>query len=82
LYGVANYGIQGPSLGGGGVFAIVLQPTLNITEAGTNAILTWSDPSYSLYSAATVTNTFTKVTGATSPYTNGMTGRQKYFRLQ
>ena len=30
LYGTTLYGFQGPSLGDGGVFALILQPTLNI----------------------------------------------------
>jgi hypothetical protein len=46
--------------------------------------LTWNDPqsAYSLYSAQSFTSPFTKVTGATSPYTNAITGLQMIFRLQ
>lgn len=82
LYGVAEYGIQGISLGDGSIFKMILYPNLNLSLAGTNAVLTWNDPSYSLYTALTLTNTFTEISGATSPYTNGITGQQKYFELQ
>jgi hypothetical protein len=34
-----------------------------------------------LQSAPTVTGTYTNVPGATSPYTNAITGSQKFFRL-
>ncbi len=82
LYGVAEYGIQGISLGDGSIFKMILNPNLNLSLTSKNAILTWSDPSYSLYTAPTLTNGFTQISGATSPYTNGITGRQKYFKLQ
>lgn len=82
LYGVAEVGIQGNSLGDGSLFKIILSPSLNLSLAGTNAIVTWDDPSYTLYAALTLTNTFTQIPGATSPYTNALTGSQKYFQLQ
>lgn len=82
LYGVAEVGIQGISSGDGSVFKIVLAPTLSLSTIGTNAILTWNDASYSLYSAPTLTNSFTEIVGATSPYTNAITGKQKYFEIQ
>jgi len=52
-----------------------------IQKIGTNMVLTWSDPTFSLQSAPLVTGTYTNITGATSPYTNPITGQQKYFRL-
>jgi uncharacterized repeat protein (TIGR03803 family) len=74
LYGMTSYGFQGISLGDGGVFALVLQPTLNLALASNLAVLTWNDPSFFLYSSPTITNVFTKMTGASSPYTNTVTG--------
>ena len=82
LYGLTDYGIQGTYLGNGGVFALILQPTLNIAQGRTNVILSWIGSPYSLYSAPTANGTFTKITGATSPYTNSITGTQKYFKLE
>ena len=82
IYGLTDYGIQGTYLGNGGVFALILQPTLNLAQGGTNVVLSWTGSSYSLYSAPTANGTFTKITGATSPYTNGISGTQKYFKLE
>jgi uncharacterized repeat protein (TIGR03803 family) len=82
LYGATDYGIQGTYLGNGGVFALILQPTLNLAQGRTNIVLSWIGSSYSLYAAPTVNGTFTKITGATSPYTNTITGTQKYFKLE
>jgi uncharacterized repeat protein (TIGR03803 family) len=82
LYGMASYGINGSYLGNGGVFALILQPVLTIAAGRTNAVLSWNDPTYSLYTAATANGTFTKINGATSPYTNSIAGSQKYFRLE
>jgi hypothetical protein len=55
-------------------------PTLQYQKVGANLILSW--PSGTLLSADTLTNTFAPVNGATSPYTNTISGDQKYFRLQ
>jgi uncharacterized repeat protein (TIGR03803 family) len=82
LFGVAEYGNQGTSAGVGSIFQIILHPNLNLSLASKNAILSWNDPSYSLYTAPTLTSAFIKISGATSPYTNGLTGTQKYFELQ
>jgi uncharacterized repeat protein (TIGR03803 family) len=82
LYGAAVVGIQGISTGVGGIFALVLQPTLTLSLDNNRAILTWNDSSYFLYAAPTLTNSFTEITGATSPYTNSVTGTQEFFRLQ
>lgn len=82
LYGLTDYGIQGSSLGNGGIFALILQPSLNIAPGRTNVVLSWTGSAYSLYSAPAVNGTFTKITGATSPYTNSITGTQKYFKLE
>jgi uncharacterized repeat protein (TIGR03803 family) len=81
LYGVTTYGLQGYYLGDGGIFDLILQPTLNIALSRTNAVLTWNDPSFSLYASTNLTSTFSLISGATSPYTNHITGTQKYFQL-
>lgn len=82
LYGMTSYGIQGVSLGDGGIYALTVQPSLTLSLLGRNAVLSWNDPSSFLYSAATVTNVFTKIAGAKSPYTNSATGTQRFFELR
>jgi uncharacterized repeat protein (TIGR03803 family) len=82
IYGAATYGVQGISLGDGAIFALTLEPTLTISPSDNNVILTWDDPSYSLYGAPTLTSVFTNITGATSPYTYPITGAQQFFQLE
>ena len=54
---------------------------LNITRTGTTTVqLTW--PVGTLQSAPAVTGTYTDVTGATSPYTNAISGSAKFFRVK
>lgn len=48
---------------------------------GSDLVLSWTSPSFALQAAPFVTGTYTNISGATSPYTNSMTGSQKYFRL-
>jgi len=57
---------------------------LSIRQAGTNVVLTWSDPGalFSLQAAPQLNATFNTVSGAASPYTNALTGKQQYFRLK
>jgi hypothetical protein len=74
--------------GYGTVFRIVMPPppappVLNITQSGNQLVLSWpTNAAFSLQSAPFVTGAYTNVPGATSPYTNSMTGPQQYFRLQ
>lgn len=82
LYGMTTYGIQGNYLGNGGIFALILQPTLTIARGLDNVVLEWNDPSFSLYSASSVNGPYTGIIGATSPYTNSLGGTQRYFKLQ
>jgi hypothetical protein len=44
-------------------------------------VLTWTNAAFSLQSAPAITGTFTDISGATSPYTNPVSGVQQYFRL-
>jgi hypothetical protein len=59
---------------------------LAINLSGTNAILSWSDPSskFGLQSAPQVTGPYLYLSGAytNSPYTNAITGAQQFFRLK
>jgi hypothetical protein len=44
-------------------------------------ILHWSNPAFALQAAPQVASTYTNIPGATSPYTNVMSGPQMFFRL-
>jgi hypothetical protein len=53
--------------------------TLTIAKQGNNVVLTW--PLGTLQKAGLVTGTYTNVVGATSPYTNAITGAAAYYRV-
>ena len=53
--------------------------TLNYQVSGNQLILSW--PQGTLQAAGAVTGTYTNVPSATSPYTNSMTGPQRFFRI-
>jgi hypothetical protein len=59
----------------------VIGPTLSISHSGGSVTLSWSNPSYMLQAAPTVSGTYTNVSSATSPYTVPINGSQRYFRL-
>ncbi|HEV2329134.1 MAG TPA: DUF2341 domain-containing protein [Verrucomicrobiae bacterium] len=59
---------------------ITLPITLTIRTVGNQAILTW--PGGTLQSASNLNGPYSNVTGATSPYTNSISGTQLYFRVQ
>ena len=82
LYGVTFWGYYGISVGVGGVFAITVQPTLNVTSLTNRAVLTWNDATFSLVTSTNASGTFTNIPGAHSPYTNTISGPQRFFRLQ
>ena len=44
-------------------------------------VLSWTNAAFHLQCAPTITAPFTNMPGATSPYTNFMTGAQSFFRL-
>ena len=55
---------------------------LQIKKAGTNAVLTWwATVPITLQAAPSVTGTFTNITGANSPFTNGIDSPVKFYRL-
>jgi len=53
---------------------------LNIAKSGNNVVLTW--PAGTLQAAGAVTGTYTNVTGASSPYTNSISGSPKFYRVK
>jgi uncharacterized repeat protein (TIGR03803 family) len=79
LYGTTFWGGNDDE---GTVFALNLSIPLNATVAGGQMVLSWSDPTFSLQAAPTVTGPYQTVDGATSPYANAMTNSQMFFRLQ
>jgi uncharacterized repeat protein (TIGR03803 family) len=84
LYGTTTAGGTG---GVGVIFAVSVASTpapipLNFALNGGNVVLSWSDPSFLLYSAQAIGGPYTSVVGATSPCTNSISGPQQYFRLQ
>ena len=59
-----------------------VKPTVPITHArlGSNLILIW--PQGTLQSADNLNGPWSPVSGATSPYTNAITGGNRFFRVQ
>ena len=54
---------------------------LDYQRVGNEVVLSWTNAAFSLQSGPSVQGTFTNVPGATSPYTNALSGVQAYFRL-
>jgi len=66
----------------GDVAPIIVVPIpLHIQPSGTNIVLTWNDPSFSLQSSALVNGPYTTLGGATSPFTTNTVASRQYFRL-
>ena len=64
------------------VTGIVTPAQLKIqTIGGGKAVLSWTDSTFSLQAAPTVTGTYTNVPGSSSPYTNNITDPAKFYRL-
>jgi hypothetical protein len=61
-------------------YATVAQVTLSIAKSANSVILNW--PNGTLQESTNVTGTYNDVLGAASPYTNAITGPQKYFRVK
>jgi hypothetical protein len=53
---------------------------LNIAKSGNNVVLTW--PAGTLQASGNVGGTYTNVAGATSPYTNSLSGSAVFYRVQ
>jgi uncharacterized repeat protein (TIGR03803 family) len=80
LYGTTEYG---GTNGYGTIFALLVPIPLYIQLNGQTVVLTWNDPAsvFFLQAAPTMDDVFTNIPGATSPYTNPITGSQQFFRL-
>jgi len=55
---------------------------LDFQSLNSQLVLSWTNPIFSLQTAPTLSDTFTNITGAASPYTNSITGNQQFFRLK
>jgi len=55
---------------------------LDFRKAMDRLVLSWTNSGFGLQSAPASSGTFTNLTGATSPYTNPITGAQQFFRLK
>jgi hypothetical protein len=80
LYGTT---FLGGALNNGTVFKInlALFRPLTIRLVGNTVVLCWANPGFALQAAPAVTGVYTNIPGAISPYTNAITGEQKFFRL-
>jgi len=79
LYGTAR---NGGTNNDGVLFSLGLFPALNIQLVNKTVVLSWGDPSLSLYTASTLSSVFTNIPSATSPHTNAITGSQQYFQVR
>jgi len=61
-------------------YTAVAPVTLSIAKSGNNVVLTW--PSGTLQASTNVLTGYSDVLGAASPYTNAITGPQKFFRVK
>jgi uncharacterized repeat protein (TIGR03803 family) len=72
--------------GSGDVFELILGTPLNrhlnLQLANNTVVLTWTEPSLSLYTSPTANGVFTKISGATSPYTNSISNSQQFFEIK
>jgi hypothetical protein len=55
---------------------------INISQAGTNVVVSWVSGNGTLQSAPAVTGPYTDVPGATSPWTNSMAGSSEFYQIQ
>jgi len=78
LYVPSNGGINGFQIVQTGIVAPI---PLHVSYAAGNVTLTWADPSFSLQSATNVNGPYTTIVGATSGYTEPVSGTQKFYRL-
>ncbi len=74
-------GYKGGANSYGNIFKVTVAPPLNLQSFPGKAVLSWTNSEFSLQSAPTVTNTFTNIPGATSPFTNTISVGQQFFRL-
>ena len=88
LYGTT---VNGGANRSGTVFALNLNSSastpltpipLTIQSAGNAVVLSWTNSAFNLQSAPAVTGTYISIPGATTPYTNHISGAQQFFRLE
>jgi hypothetical protein len=56
--------------------------SLDFQKLNNQLVLIWTNAGFNLQSAPLVTATLTNIPNATSPYTNALTGSQRFFRLK
>jgi uncharacterized repeat protein (TIGR03803 family) len=83
LYGTT---VQGGDSDFGTVFkidlAVALTPIpLVMQRLGDSLLFSWTNPAFSLQAAPALAGIYTNIAGATSPYTNAISGPQRFFRL-
>lgn len=49
---------------------------------GTEIVLSWTNAAFNLQTSSTVDGVYTTISGATSPYSNTLSGDQQFFRLK
>jgi len=57
-------------------------PRLDFQLQNNQLVLDWTNTGFNLQSAPAIIGTFTNLPGATSPFTNALTGPQQFFRLK
>ena len=62
--------------------ATILPIPLDYQITGDQLVLSWANAAFSLQSAPAVQGAYTNLSGATSPFTNGFSDTQRYFRLK
>lgn len=62
-------------------YSIVEAPPILIQPLSNQIVVNWTNTLFNLQTAPTLSDNFTNVPGATSPYTNTIIGDQRFFRL-
>jgi hypothetical protein len=62
-------------------YALPQPVRLLVQRLGDQVVLNWTNAAFGLQSAPTLSDVFTNVLGATSPYTNPISGGSQFFRL-
>ena len=61
--------------------ATIDRPLLKIQRSSGGVVLSWTNAAFSLQTESQLNGAFTNIPGATSPYTNPVTGSRQFFRL-
>jgi len=80
LFGTTEGG-GSSGVGSGTVFKLDLAIPVTIRSQSNAVVLTWADAAFTLQAGPTVMGIYTNIPGATSPYTNVISGNQRFFRL-